>query len=93
MIGWVSTAACGWRKGMEKDRAEGEVLVIREEPIALYKLLKLGNLVASGGEAKSVVSAGLVRVNGAVETRKGRKIYAGDRIDFEGMRVHVTVGG
>jgi S4 domain-containing protein len=43
---------------------------ISEEPIELYKILKFENWVASGGEAKFVISEGQVKVNGKVETRK-----------------------
>jgi len=52
------------------------------EPVELYKILKFEGLVASGGEAKMVISGGLVLVNGKVETRKRKKIVAGDTIEF-----------
>ncbi|OIO71454.1 MAG: RNA-binding protein [Zetaproteobacteria bacterium CG_4_9_14_3_um_filter_49_83] len=55
---------------------------ISREPIELNKLLKFENLVASGGEANQVLEEGLVRVNGQVETRKRKKIIAGDIIEF-----------
>ena len=55
---------------------------IASEPIELYKILKFENLVASGGEAKFVIAEGLVRVNGMVETRKRKKIFAGDVVAF-----------
>jgi len=44
--------------------------------------LKFENLVQSGGEAKLFISEGHVRVNGEVETRKGKKIFAGDVVSF-----------
>lgn len=53
------------------------------EPVELFKVLKMGDLVMSGGEGKYVISQGLVRVNGGVETRKARKIRYGDRILFQ----------
>ena len=77
---------------MEKEPADSEIVVIREEPIALYKFLKLGNLVMSGAEAKFVVSEGLVRVNGGVETQKGKKLFAGDTVEFQGERIQVGLG-
>jgi len=55
---------------------------LRREPTELYLILKFENLVASGGEAKFVISEGLVRVNNEIETRKRRKIVAGDVIEF-----------
>lgn len=64
---------------------------ITAEPIELYKLLKLENLVASGGEAKYVIAEGLVRVNGEIETRKRKKIYAGDIVVFENLSFRVRV--
>ncbi len=69
-----------------------DIVEIREESIALFKLLKLANMVASGGEAKYVVSEGLVRVNGAVETKKGKKIFPGDIVEFQGVRIQVVNG-
>ena len=64
---------------------------VREEPIELYKVLKIAGLVASGGEAKFVVSEGKVSVNGDVETRKRKKILAGDLVEFEGAKLRVVV--
>ena len=57
----------------------------------MYKLLKLENMVESGGAAKFVVAEGLVRVNGAMETRKRKKIMSGDIVEFEGEKIQVTV--
>ncbi|NCD33768.1 MAG: RNA-binding S4 domain-containing protein [Spartobacteria bacterium] len=68
-----------------------KIFTISAEPIELYKILKIENLVASGGEAKFVISEGLVRVNGEVETRKRKKILSGDIITFgtETLRVQL----
>ena len=55
---------------------------LTREPVELYKILKFEGMVASGGEAKMVISEGLVLVNGKVETRKRKKIVAGDNIEF-----------
>ncbi|MDI6909610.1 RNA-binding S4 domain-containing protein [Nocardioides sp.] len=51
---------------------------IRDESIRLGQFLKLANLVESGAEAKPVLADGLVRVNGEVETRRGRQLVVGD---------------
>ena len=64
---------------------------IRKEPIELYKLLKMENMVQSGGEAKFVISEGLVSVNKVVETRKRKKIMSGDQVEFNGQRIEVTI--
>ena len=63
---------------------------IRDEYIELYKLLKLTDLAASGGEAKYMISQGLVRVNGEVDTRKRRKTRGGDTVEYEGERITVV---
>ncbi|MFO7859925.1 MAG: RNA-binding S4 domain-containing protein [Desulfosalsimonas sp.] len=68
-------------------------VIITEEPIALHKLLKLENLTASGGEAKYVISEGMVRVNQQTETRKRKKIFAGDLVEFAGRQFRVQVQG
>lgn len=59
------------------------VVEISSEPVELYKILKFEGMVASGGEAKQVISEGQVRVNGKVETRKRKKIVSGDTIEFD----------
>ncbi|MFU8768808.1 MAG: RNA-binding S4 domain-containing protein [Desulfotignum sp.] len=66
------------------DMKKRTVVLIRE-PVALFKVLKFENLAASGGEAKHFIDQGRVRVNGLTETRKQRKIRAGDEIAFDGM--------
>lgn len=53
---------------------------ISREPIELYKVLKLGGLASSGGEAKMIIEQGLVSVNGSTETQKRKKIVSGDTI-------------
>ncbi len=64
---------------------------IEKAPSELYKVLKFANLVQSGGEAKYMISQGFVRVNGAIETRKRKKIVSGDVIAFEGQAYRVAV--
>lgn len=56
---------------------------INQEPIELNKLMKFESLVASGGEAHAAIEAGLVKVNGATETRKRKKLVAGDIVEFK----------
>ena len=65
------------------------VVEIEEEPIELYKILKFESMVQSGGEAKFVIAEGLVRVNGEVETRKSKKIIAGDIIEFGEEKIQI----
>ncbi len=75
---------------MSEQRGQGITVAIRDEYIELYKLLKLANLAASGGEAKYMISEGLVRVNGEVDTRKRRKTRVGDTVECEGGWVMVV---
>lgn len=59
-------------------------ITIRDEFIKLGQALKVANLVESGVDAKFVVQDGLVKVNGAVETQRGKKLYDGDVVEFDG---------
>lgn len=63
---------------------------IRDSYIELYKILKRENMAASGGEAKYLISEGMVQVNGEVETRKRRKTVAGDVVECNGEKVMVV---
>ena len=67
-------------------------VMLNQEPVELYKILKFENLVMSGGEAKHVIAEGMVEVNGEVETRKRKKIFAGDIVEFQGEQMHLVVG-
>ena len=63
---------------------------IRDEAIRLGQFLKLANLVETGAEAKPVVAEGLVRVNGEVETRRGRQLVVGDVVELGGIGARVA---
>jgi ribosome-associated protein len=64
-------------------------VTIRGAHIELAQLLKFGGVVGTGGEAKQVISAGQVSVNGAVETQRGKKILPGDRVSYQGRTLLV----
>ena len=66
------------------------IVVLKKQPVDLCKIIKFENLVMSGGEAKYVISQGMVMVNGRVETRKRKKILAGDIIEFNGQKIITT---
>lgn len=66
-------------------------VLINKEPVELYKLLKFEGLSASGGEAKAMVDNGLVLVNGAVETRKRRKLVSGDIVEFNNIKMQLRL--
>jgi len=67
-------------------------VVVREIPIELCQFLKFGGLTGTGGEAKQVISQGLVLLNGAVETQKRKKLLAGDRVTYDGQTLVVQIG-
>ena len=66
-----------------------EEIKIRDEFIKLGRLLKLADLVQDGVEAKYVISDGLVKVNGEVDERRGRKVYEGDVVSYDGKEIKV----
>ena len=65
---------------------------IRDESIRLGQFLKLANLIESGAEAKPLVAGGQVRVNGEVETRRGRQLVPGDVVTLGGLAARVVTG-
>lgn len=67
------------------------IVEITREPVELYKILKFEGMVATGGEAKQVIAEGYVRVNGEVETRKRKKIFSGDTIEFEQDSIRIQL--
>ncbi len=68
-------------------------LVISTPWIRLDQALKAADWVQSGGEAKVRIQAGEIRVNGRVETRRGRKLRPGDRVEDLGRAFEVTAEG
>ena len=65
-------------------------VTLKSEPVELYKILKFEGLVHSGGVAKLAIESGDVLVNGVVETRKRKKIVAGDVIQFNGETIQLV---
>ena len=67
-----------------------EEIRIRDEFIKLGQLLKLADLVQDGVEAKYVITDGLVKVNGEMDDRRGRKVYEGDVVSYDGKEINVV---
>ncbi len=67
------------------------VVVITTPEIKLSAFMKLAGAVSSGGAAKALLESGAVKVNGAAETRRGRKLSNGDRVWIEGQQFRVEV--
>lgn len=56
---------------------------INDEFIKLDSFLKLTGAAQTGGEAKMIIQEGLVKVNGEIETRRGKKLYPGDKVELD----------
>ncbi len=65
-------------------------LKLKGDYITLGQLLKAENLVEDGAMAKEVIREGLAKVNGETDTRRGRKLYPGDVVEFEGNEIKVV---
>lgn len=68
-----------------------EIIKIRttDEFIKLGQALKAAGLVESGVESKEVIQDGLVKVNGEIDERRGRKLYGGEIIEFDGQEIKI----
>jgi len=78
-------------KYLNREIIEMKEVEITREPVELYKLLKFESMLSSGGEAKFVISEGLVTLNGVIETRKRKKLLSGDIIGFNGEEVQLKL--
>lgn len=68
-----------------------EKIKIKNDYIKLGQALKLAGFVGSGVDAKFIIQDGLVKVNGQVETQRGKKLYENDIFEFEGNKAQVTL--
>ena len=78
------------RKKSQPQEPEPQDVPIREAMIRLGQFLKLAGLVEHGGEAKEVIAAGDVLVNGESETRRGRQLHVGDVVRLRGQAARVA---
>jgi len=74
----------------EKDCMKEITFKLRDDYITLGQLLKATDLVDEGYEAKLVIQDGQVKVNGEIDTRRGKKMRDGDIAEFNGVIVRVT---
>ena len=63
---------------------------LRDEFNKLGQALKAAGLVGSGVDAKLVIQDGLVKVNGETEVQRGKKLYDGDMVTFEGETIRIV---
>lgn len=66
-----------------------QVIKLRDDFIKLGQAIKAAGLVESGVEAKIVIQNGEVKVNGAVETQRGKKLIGGEIISYNGEEVKI----
>lgn len=68
-----------------------EIIKLRQtdEFIKLGQALKAAGYVGSGVEAKEVIQDGQVKVNGETDLRRGRKLYDGDLVEYDGLQIKI----
>lgn len=66
-----------------------EIIKLRDEFIKLGQALKAAGLVESGVDAKLVILDGQVKVNGAMELQRGKKLHAGDVVEYDGETIRI----
>ena len=59
---------------------------IESEFIKLEQFLKFASIAQTGGMVKELIKESMVKVNGEIETRRGKKLYPGDEVEFEGEK-------
>lgn len=64
-----------------------EEIVLRDEFIKLGQAIKAAGLVESGVEAKIVIQDDEVKVNGVVETQRGKKLFGGEVVEYNGSSI------
>lgn len=67
-----------------------ETIKLRDEYIKLGQALKATGLAESGVDAKFMIQDGLVKVNGVVETQRGKKLYDGDEVEFDNNIIKIV---
>ena len=68
-----------------------QVIKLRDAYIKLGQAIKAAGLVQTGAEAKIVVQDGQVKVHGHVETQRGKKLVAGDEVEYKGETIRIEI--
>ena len=68
-----------------------KTILINKEPVELFKILKFEGIASSGAEAKDLITAGNVLVNGTIEKQKRKKMVAGDTIEINGETFRLKI--
>lgn len=69
-----------------------QTIYLRDDYIKLGQALKAAGLVESGVEAKLVIQDEQVKVNGRIEIQRGKKLVAGDVVEFDGETIKIEAG-
>ena len=64
-----------------------EEIIFRDDFIKLGQAIKAAGIVESGVEAKIVIQDGEVKVNGVVETQRGKKLFGGEVVEYNGSSI------
>lgn len=64
-----------------------EEIILRDDFIKLGQAIKAAGLVESGVEAKIVIQDGEVKANGVVETQRGKKLFGGEVVEYNGSSI------
>ncbi|MDO5344781.1 MAG: RNA-binding S4 domain-containing protein [Lachnospiraceae bacterium] len=67
-----------------------EIIKLKDDFIKLGQALKASGLCETGSDAKAVIQDGLVKVNGETELQRGKKLYDGDVVSFEGNTIQIV---
>lgn len=67
-------------------------IFINKEYVELFKILKFEGIASSGAEAKEMIAAGTVMVNGKIEKQKRKKMVSGDTIELKGETFRLKLG-
>lgn len=67
-------------------------IFINKEHVELFKILKFEGIASSGAEAKDMIAAGTVMVNGKIEKQKRKKMVSGDTIELKGETFRLKLG-
>ena len=68
-----------------------EEIILRDDFIKLGQAIKAAGLVESGVEAKIVIQDGEVKVNGVVETQRGKKLFGGEVVEYNGSSILIKI--
>ena len=73
------------------NKAMREFYIKKEDYITLQDLLKAESIVSSGGEAKMIITDGMVKVNSEIEIRRGKKLHDGDVVEIGDEKILIKL--